>query len=83
MESIPNDVLTPPPTAIPYVRPLLIDTPHYSIMAEVPFRILERYGKHAFDGSVKFIVLLREPVARMISSWQYKFDGEFRCALAT
>lgn len=45
-------------------------------MAEVPFRILERYGKHAFDGSIKFIVLLREPVSRMISSWQYKFDSE-------
>ena len=52
------------------------DTPHYATMPEVPYRIMERYGKTAFDGTLKYFVLLREPVARTISSWEFKFDRE-------
>lgn len=46
------------------------------MMAEVPYRILDRYGAAAFEGGVKYVVLLREPVARTISSWEFKFDCE-------
>ncbi|CAM9176068.1 unnamed protein product [Ectocarpus sp. 12 AP-2014] len=49
-------------------------TPHYSILAEVPYRIKDMYGKTSYDGTVKYIAVLREPVARTISSWQFKYD---------
>lgn len=54
-----------------------LDTPHLSIKAEVPYRILDIYGDAASDGSTKYIVTLRDPVARAISSWQSKFDRKF------
>lgn len=56
-----------PPTA---------DTPHYISMAEVPYRIAEIYGTGSYDGSVKYLAILREPVARAVSSWEFKFDRE-------
>ncbi|CAM9312319.1 unnamed protein product [Ectocarpus fasciculatus] len=49
-------------------------TPHYSILADVPYRIKEMYGKASYDGTVKYIAVLREPVTRTISSWQFKYD---------
>eukprot|EP00752_Nemacystus_decipiens_P004330 g3955.t1 len=49
-------------------------TPHLSIKAEVPYRIIDIYGDAANDGSNKYIATLRDPVARAISSWQSKFD---------
>ncbi|CAM9942045.1 unnamed protein product [Ectocarpus fasciculatus] len=52
-------------------------TPHCSIKAEVPYRILDIYGEAARDGSNKYLVQLRDPVARAISSWTSKFDREF------
>ncbi|CAN0496512.1 unnamed protein product, partial [Ectocarpus sp. 8 AP-2014] len=52
-------------------------TPHYSILAEAPYRIRDMYGKTSFDGTVKYIAVLREPVARTISSWQFKYDREY------
>ncbi|CBJ27658.1 expressed unknown protein [Ectocarpus siliculosus] len=50
------------------------DTPHCSIKAEVPYRILDIYGDAARDGSNKYLIQLRDPVARAISSWTSKFD---------
>lgn len=55
------------------------DTPHNSIKAEVPYRILDIYGDAASNGSNKYLVQLRDPVTRAISSWQRKFDREI-CA---
>lgn len=52
------------------------DTPHYSILADVPYRIMHLYGPQADDGTVKYVVILREPAARTISSWQFKYDCE-------
>lgn len=52
------------------------DTPHCSIKADVPYRILDIYGEAARDGSNKYLVQLRDPVARVISSWTSKFDRE-------
>ncbi|CAN0436165.1 unnamed protein product, partial [Hapterophycus canaliculatus] len=49
-------------------------TPHCSIKAEVPYRILDIYGEAARNGSNKYLVQLRDPVTRAISSWQRKFD---------
>ncbi|CAN0027627.1 unnamed protein product, partial [Hapterophycus canaliculatus] len=57
--------------------PVVDYTPHYSILAEVPYRIEGMYGKSARDGSFKYVVILREPVARTISSWQFKYDREY------
>lgn len=54
------------------------DTPHYSILAEVPYRIAEMHGQSARDGTFKYVVVLREPVARTISSWQFKYDREYQ-----
>ncbi|CAM9239969.1 unnamed protein product [Scytosiphon promiscuus] len=51
-------------------------TPHCSITAEVPYRILDIYGDAARNGSNKYLVQLRDPVTRAISSWQRKFDLE-------
>lgn len=44
---------------------------------EVPYRILDIYGEAARDGSNKYLIQLRDPVARAISSWTSKFDREF------
>lgn len=52
------------------------DTPQYAILPEVPLRIAEAYGRASFDGRTKYLALLREPVGRAISSWEYKTDGE-------
>ena len=46
-------------------------------MADVPYKILHLYGKQAYDGTLKYVVLLREPAARTISSWQFKYDCEY------
>eukprot|EP00903_Cladosiphon_okamuranus_P014094 g13100.t1 len=54
--------------------PVMDYTPHYSILADVPYKILHLYGEQAYDGTLKYVILLREPVARTISSWQFKFD---------
>ena len=50
-------------------------TPRYAIMPRVPYRILRLYGNSSFDGSTKYFVSLREPAARAISAWEYKFMG--------
>lgn len=52
------------------------DTPHYSIMEEIPYRILNSYGREATDGTVKILVSVREPASRTISSWEYKYNSE-------
>ena len=59
-------------------------TPNYSVVGEAPLRISDFYG--VGDGSLeggrrlrrnlRFLVVLREPVARTISSWEYKSDRE-------
>eukprot|EP00903_Cladosiphon_okamuranus_P014093 g13099.t1 len=49
-------------------------TPHYAIVPQVPHIIRELYGNSSFDGSTKYFVSLREPVARAISQWEYKFN---------
>ena len=54
------------------------DTPHYAIVTEVAHRIHKLYGESSYDGSFKYFISLREPVARAISSWEYKFDCEWR-----
>lgn len=53
------------------------DTPHYSILADVPYLIKGLYGEPAYDGTVKYIAFLREPAARTVSSWQFKYDCKF------
>ncbi|CAM9626157.1 unnamed protein product [Scytosiphon promiscuus] len=49
-------------------------TPHYAVMGEAPLRIADFYD--AAEGrlreTLRFLVVLREPVARTISSWEYK-----------
>ncbi|KAG5178712.1 P-loop containing nucleoside triphosphate hydrolase protein, partial [Tribonema minus] len=56
------------PSADP-VSDVVVDyTPHYAMVPEVPYRIC-----HLLDcSSTKFIVLLREPAERAISSWRFK-----------
>ncbi|CAM9898341.1 unnamed protein product [Ascophyllum nodosum] len=44
-------------------------TPHYLAVAETPHRISDMYGKNS---GLKFIVTLREPAGRAISSWEFK-----------
>lgn len=57
---------------------LATDTPHYSLVAEVPLRIQKIYGEEYLrTEGLKFLVVLREPVSRTISSWEYKSDREF------
>lgn len=46
------------------------DTPHYVAVAETPHRIADMYGGK--DSGLKFIVTLREPASRAISSWEFK-----------
>lgn len=46
------------------------------MVPEVPYRIADLYGSAAYDGSLKYMLVLREPVARAISSWFFKFDRE-------
>lgn len=54
-------------------------TPHYAIVPQVPYYTIRRlYGKSYFDGSNKYLVSLREPAARAISSWEFKFNSESR-----
>lgn len=56
---------------------LRTDTPNYSLVAEVPYRISDVYGQGPLrERGLKFLVLLREPAARTISSWEYKTDRE-------
>ncbi|CAN0275443.1 unnamed protein product [Pylaiella littoralis] len=45
-------------------------TPHYLAVAEAPYRIADMYGGR--DSGLKFIVTLREPASRTISSWEFK-----------
>lgn len=52
------------------------DTPHYSILPEVPYLIKDLYGEPAYNGTTKYIAFLREPAARTVSSWQFKYDCE-------
>lgn len=47
-----------------------LDTPHYMAVAETPHRIYDMYGGQ--DSGLKFIVTLREPASRAISSWEFK-----------
>eukprot|EP00903_Cladosiphon_okamuranus_P015279 g14119.t1 len=54
--------------------PVVDYTPHYSILAYVPYLIKGLYGESAYDGTVKYIVFLREPAARTVSSWRFKYD---------
>eukprot|EP00752_Nemacystus_decipiens_P013821 g12271.t1 len=42
----------------------------------VPYLINELYGELAYNGTVKYVVFLREPAARTASSWQFKYDLE-------
>eukprot|EP00752_Nemacystus_decipiens_P004361 g3985.t1 len=49
-------------------------TPHYAVVPEVPYRIRRIYGNSSFDGDTKYFVLLREPVARAISAWEFRFN---------
>lgn len=52
-------------------------TPHYSLVAETPLRIADFYGEGLVrTRGLRFLVLLREPVARTISSWEYKSECE-------
>lgn len=61
------------------LSPFCTVTPNYSVVGEAPLRISDFYG---VDGSndgrlrrnLRFLVVLREPVARTISSWQYKSE---------
>lgn len=46
------------------------DTPHYMAVAETPHRIADMYGGR--DSGLKFVVTLREPASRAISSWEFK-----------
>lgn len=55
---------------------LFPDTPHYIAMAEVPFRIAMLHGKESFDSTLKYLVALREPVSRAVSSWIFKTHRE-------
>ncbi|CAM9845581.1 unnamed protein product [Ectocarpus fasciculatus] len=45
-------------------------TPHYIAVAETPHRIADIYGGR--DSGLKFVVTLREPAGRAISSWEFK-----------
>ncbi|CAM9709641.1 unnamed protein product, partial [Ectocarpus sp. 13 AM-2016] len=45
-------------------------TPHYIAVAETPHRIADIYGGR--ESGLKFIVTLREPASRAISSWEFK-----------
>ncbi|CBN74649.1 Sulfotransferase [Ectocarpus siliculosus] len=45
-------------------------TPHYIAVAETPHRIADIYGGR--ESGLKFIVTLREPAGRAISSWEFK-----------
>eukprot|EP00903_Cladosiphon_okamuranus_P016125 g14881.t1 len=53
------------------VDSVVIDyTPHYMAVAETPHRIADMYGGR--ESGLKFIVTLREPASRAISSWEFK-----------
>lgn len=66
-----------PPITSPTACGAVPDTPHYSVLADVPYLVKHLYGKPAYDGTVKYIAFLREPAARTISSWQFKYDCEY------
>lgn len=86
MRSFPLDSLTPPPSfkmsvpgwldrarhAVPRdgSHAAAADTPHYLAVAETPHRISDMYG--GAESGLKFIVTLREPAGRAISSWEFK-----------
>eukprot|EP00611_Tribonema_gayanum_P013140 TRINITY_DN2394_c0_g1_i1.p1 TRINITY_DN2394_c0_g1~~TRINITY_DN2394_c0_g1_i1.p1 ORF type:complete len:334 (-),score=98.38 TRINITY_DN2394_c0_g1_i1:598-1599(-) len=56
------------PSADPVNNVVVDYTPHYAMVPEVPYRIC-----HLLDcRTTKFIVLLRDPVERAISSWRFK-----------
>ena len=46
-------------------------TPHYLYHPSVPFNIRDTYTAESLK-ALKFIVMLREPVSRAVSSWKYK-----------
>lgn len=54
------------------------DTSHYITRAEVAFRLAKIYGSASYDGSLKYLVMLRDPVRRAISSWEYKIASKCR-----
>lgn len=54
------------------------DTSHYITRAEVAFRLAKIYGRASYDGSLKYLVMLRDPVRRAISSWEYKVASKCR-----
>lgn len=57
-------------------QPLSV-TPHYSVVAEAPHRISDMYGEGTLkQKGLRFLIVLREPVARTISSWEYKSECE-------
>eukprot|EP00752_Nemacystus_decipiens_P003848 g3540.t1 len=67
-----SPVATPEDTVIDF-------TPNYSVVGETPLRISDFYGVNGSNEgrlrrNLRFLVVLREPVARTISSWQYKSD---------
>lgn len=47
----------------------VLDTPHYIASSEAAHRVFDMFGK---DSGLKFIVTLREPASRAISSWEFK-----------
>lgn len=60
-------------------------TPHYSVVGEAPLRISDVYeaAEDHLRGKLRFVIVLREPVARTISSWEYKSKRETRPFLST
>lgn len=53
------------------------DAAHYLTMTWLPYGILMRLGSAATDGTTKYIVSLREPAARTISSWEFKYSCKY------
>lgn len=63
----------------PYVTdpsiPVVHYTPHYLYAPSVPFELRDFYDH---PKSLKFIVIMREPIDRAISSYWYKNSAEFK-----
>lgn len=51
------------------------DAPHLLTVTSLPYRILKVFGDTSRNGDLKYIVLLREPAMRTVSSWRYRFSG--------
>lgn len=45
------------------------DATHYFTITKMPYSILKRFGITATDGTTKYIISIREPAMRTISSW--------------